>query len=88
MVVEPGIRVRIPLRSAQRLAEGYVVECTEESTHSGSLAQISEVVSPVPVMPPGLWMVANQVAHRSAGSPADVLRLAIPKRYVKVEKSW
>jgi len=88
MVVEPGIRVRVPLRSAQRLAEGYVVECTEESTHSGSLAQISEVVSPVPVMPPGLWKVASQVAHRSAGSPADVLRLAIPKRYVKVEKSW
>ena len=88
MVVEPGIRVRVPLRSAQRLAEGYVVECTEESTHSGSLAQISEVVSPVPVMRPGLWKVASQVAHRSAGSPADVLRLAIPKRYVKVEKSW
>ena len=88
MVVEPGIRVRVPLRSAQRLAEGYVVECTEESTHSGSLAQISEVVSPVPVMSPGLWRVASQVAHRSAGSPADVLRLAIPKRYVKVEKSW
>ena len=88
MVVEPGIRVRVPLRSAQRLAEGYVVECTEESTHTGSLAQISEVVSPVPVMPPGLWKVASQVAHRSAGSPADVLRLAIPKRYVKVEKSW
>jgi len=86
--VEPGIRVRVPLRSAQRLAEGYVVECTEESTHSGSLAQISEVVSPVPVMSPGLWRVASQVAHRSAGSPADVLRLAIPKRYVKVEKSW
>jgi len=86
--VEPGIRVRVPLRSAQRLAEGYVVECTEESTHSGSLAQISEVVSPVPVMRPGLWKVASQVAHRSAGSPADVLRLAIPKRYVKVEKSW
>lgn len=88
MDVEPGIRVRVPLRSAQRLAEGYVVECTEESAHTGSLAEISEVVSPVPVMPDRLWRVASQVAHRSAGAPADVLRLAIPKRYVRVEKEW
>ncbi len=88
MDVEPGIRVRVPLRSAQRLAEGYVVECTQESAHTGSLAEISEVVSPVPVMPDRLWKVASQVAHRSAGAPADVLRLAIPKRYVRVEKEW
>ena len=84
----PGVRVRVPLRSAKRLAEGYVVERASGSEHPGSLASIAEVVSPVPVMPQQLWNLASGVAQRSAGSPADVLRLAIPKRYVKVEKAW
>ena len=84
----PGVRVRVPLRSAKRLAEGYVVEIADASSHSGTLAEIAEVVSPVPVLPTSLWDLASTVAGRSAGNPADVLRLAIPKRYVKAEKQW
>ncbi|HEV8012719.1 MAG TPA: primosomal protein N', partial [Pontimonas sp.] len=84
----PGVRVRVPLRSAKRLAEGYVVEITHASSHSGTLAEIAEVVSLVPVLPTSLWELASTVAGRSAGNPADVLRLAIPKRYVKAEKQW
>lgn len=86
--VREGVRVRVPLRSAKRLAEGYVVECSSETEHSGKLVAVAEVVSPVPVLPPLLWNLANAVATRSAGNAADVLRLAIPKRYVKTEKSW
>jgi primosomal protein N' (replication factor Y) len=86
--VQQGVRVRVPLRSAKRLAEGYVIECSSETEHSGKLAAIAELVSPVPVLPPRLWNLASTVASRSAGNAADVLRLAIPKRYVKVEKAW
>lgn len=86
--VREGVRVRVPLRSAKRLAEGFVVECSNESEHSGNLAAIAELVSPVPVLPPQLWSLASAVAARSAGNAADVLRLAIPKRYVKTEKAW
>jgi primosomal protein N' (replication factor Y) len=86
--VQQGVRVRVPLRSAKRLAEGYVIECSSETEHSGKLAAIAEVVSPVPVLPPRLWDLASAVASRSAGNAADVLRLAIPKRYVKAEKGW
>ena len=86
--LSPGVRVRVPLRSAKRLAEGYVVECAAVSDHSGTLAEIAEVVSPVPVLPASLWELASNVAVRAAGNPADVLRLAIPKRYVKAEKAW
>lgn len=86
--VAQGVRVRVPLRSAKRLAEGYVVEIATASDHSGTLAEIAEVVSPVPVLPARLWELASTVAGRSAGNPADVLRLSIPKRYVKAEKSW
>ncbi len=86
--VREGVRVRVPLRSAKRLAEGFVVECSNESEHSGNLVAIAELVSPVPVLPPQLWSLASAVAARSAGNAADVLRLAIPKRYVKTEKAW
>ena len=88
MEVSPGVRVRVPLRSAKRLAEGYVVECARVSDHSGTLAEVAEVVSQVPVLPASLWELASTVAGRAAGNPADVLRLAIPKRYVTAEKSW
>lgn len=88
MDVSPGVRVRVPLRSAKRVAEGYVVECVTVSDHSGKLAEIAELVSPVPVLPESLWELASAVAGRAAGNPADVLRLAIPKRYVKAEASW
>ena len=88
MEVSPGVRVRVPLRSAKRLAEGYVVECASVSDHSGTLAEVAEVVSQVPVLPEALWELASTVAGRAAGNPADVLRLAIPKRYVTAEKSW
>ncbi|MCF8548979.1 MAG: primosomal protein N' [Pontimonas sp.] len=88
MDLREGVRVRVPLRSAKRLAEGYVLECTSGSEHSGKLAEIAELVSPVPVLPRNLWDLASAVASRSAGNAADVLRLAIPKRYVKTEKSW
>jgi primosomal protein N' (replication factor Y) (superfamily II helicase) len=86
--VAQGVRVRVPLRSAKRLAEGYVVEIATTSDHAGTLAEVAEVVSPVPVLPRSLWELASTVAGRSSGNPSDVLRLAIPKRYVKAEKSW
>ncbi len=88
MELSPGVRVRVPLRSAKRLAEGYVVECPTLSDHPGKLAEVAEVVSQVPVLPGSLWELARTVAARAAGNPADILRLAIPKRYVKAEKSW
>jgi primosomal protein N' (replication factor Y) len=46
------------------------------------------VVSPVEVLRPEVWRLARAVADRAAGSAIDVLRLAIPKRQVRVEKSW
>lgn len=86
--VAPGVRVRVPLGHAKKLSEGWVVEVAAATQHTGKLAEIAATVSPVPVLPGNLWRLASAVAARSAGNPADVLRLAIPKRYVKVENSW
>jgi len=87
MEIEPGVRVKVPLRSQARLAPGYVVEVATESEF-GKLAPIAEVVSPVAVLTPELWSLASAVATRHAGNASDVVRFAIPGRYVRVEKAW
>lgn len=84
----PGVRVRVPLRSAGRVIDGFIVERTEEDPGDRPLSALETVVSPVPVLTPGLYALARRVADRAAGSASDILRLAIPKRVVRVEKAW
>ncbi len=86
--VEPGVRVTVPLRSARRQATGFVVELGTQQDYPGPLSDITALVSPVPVLRPEVWALARAVADRAAGSANDVLRLAIPKRQVRVEKAW
>ncbi len=85
----PGVRVRVPLRSAGRIADGYLVELGEpDEAFEGTLSPLEAVVSPVPVLTPGVWRLARRLADRSAGSASDILRLAVPQRMVRVEKAW
>ena len=84
----PGVRVRVPLRTAGRVIDGYIVELGEEDAADRPLSELDAVVSPVPVLPEHLYRLARRVADRAAGSAGDVLRLAVPKRMVRVEKMW
>ncbi|MCI0155669.1 primosomal protein N' [Leifsonia shinshuensis] len=87
--VRPGVRVRVPLRSAGRVADGFVVELAEpDAAFSGTLSAIEAVVSPVPVLTEPVWRLARRLADRSAGTASDILRLAVPGRMVRVEKAW
>lgn len=86
--VAPGVRVRVPLRSAGRLVDGFVIETDELRPSPTPLSDIESVVSPVPVLRPEVWALARAVATRAAGGANDVLRLAIPPRQVRVEKAW
>lgn len=86
--VTPGIRVKVPLRTAGRVVDAYVVDVDEEPDASRALSEIDAVVSAVEVMPERVYRLARRVADRAAGSVSDVLRLAIPKRQVRVEKAW
>ncbi|MCW4459535.1 primosomal protein N' [Microbacterium sp. MPKO10] len=86
--VRVGCRVRVPLRSGGRIALAYVVELTDSSSFDGALSDIDELVSEVPVLAPEVWRVARSVADRAAGTASDVVRLAVPKRHVRVEKAW
>ncbi|GAA0995284.1 primosomal protein N' family DNA-binding protein [Subtercola frigoramans] len=84
----PGVRVKVPLRSAGRVSRGYVIEVTSDAGYSGSLSEVDEVISPVPVLTTEVWALARRVADRAAGNASDVVRLAVPPRQVRVEKAW
>lgn len=83
-----GARVRVPLRTAGRVIDGYIVELGSEGDADRPLSEVDSVVSEVAVLPERLYRLARRVADRAAGSASDVLRLVIPKRQVRVEKAW
>lgn len=83
-----GQRVKVPLRSGSRSAFGYVVGIGEESTFVGELSPVLDIVSSVPVLQPEIALLARTLADRAAGSASDVIRLAIPPRHVRTERSF
>ena len=87
---QPGVRVRVPFRSAGRVVDGYIIEVVSADAidYAGALSELESVVSPVRILAPEVWALARRVADRAAGSAIDVLRLAVPTRQVRVEKSW
>ena len=82
---QPGTRVRV--RFAGRLVDGFLLERLERTEHTGKLAWLDRVVSPEQVLTPELVALARAVADRYAGTLPDVLRLAVPPRHARVEKS-
>lgn len=88
-IAVPGVRVTVPLRSAGRIARGYIVDVVDPSDgFDGVLSPLESVVSEVPVLTPEVWALARKAADRAAGGAGDILRLAIPPRQVRVEKAW
>ncbi len=85
--IRVGARVRVPLRSAGRVADGYVVELGDGAGYEGPLSPLEELVSSVPVLTPEIYTLARKLADRAAGTASDLVRLAVPKRMVRVEKS-
>ena len=84
----PGVRVRVPLRSAGRIADGYIVELGPPGDYTGALSELDEVVSPIPVLTSDIWTLARKASERAAGNASDIVRLAVPNRQVRVEKAY
>ncbi|MEU8248957.1 primosomal protein N' [Nonomuraea sp. NPDC048916] len=78
-----GVRVRV--RFAGKLVDGFLLERAEQSEHTGKLAPLERVVSPERVLTPEITGLARAVADRYAGTLADVLRLAVPPRHARAE---
>ena len=77
---QPGVRVRV--RLAGRLVDGFVLERVETSDRE--LQPLSSVHGPA-VLTPEIADLCRAVADRYAGTLADVLRFAIPPRHARVE---
>lgn len=82
-IARPGVRVRV--RFAGRLVDGYLLSRHTETEHPGKLVRLERVVSAEQVLTPEILRLATTVAARCAGTRADVLRLAIPPRHARVE---
>ncbi|MGW0482373.1 primosomal protein N' [Nonomuraea sp. NPDC003214] len=80
---QPGVRVRV--RFAGKLVDGFLLERAGESEHAGRLTPLERVVSPERVLTPEVAGLARAVADRYAGTLADVLRLAVPPRHARTE---
>jgi primosomal protein N' (replication factor Y) (superfamily II helicase) len=80
---QPGVRVRV--RFAGQLTDGFVLERVDASEHPGRLSWLDRVVSPERVLTPEVAGLARAVADRYAGTLADVLRLAVPPRHAATE---
>ena len=80
---QPGVRVKV--RFAGQLVNGFLLERAQSSPHEGKLAYLDKVVSPERVLDPEVARLARAVADRYAGNLSDVLRLAVPPRHARVE---
>ena len=49
---QPGVRVKVPLRSAGRMVDGFIVEIGEPDASDRPLSELDAVVSAVPVLTP------------------------------------
>ena len=81
----PGVRVRV--RFAGQLTDGFVLDRVSTSDHQGRLAYLERVVSAEPVLTAEIAGLARAVADRYAGTLADVLRLAVPQRHAATESA-
>ncbi|WP_209324816.1 primosomal protein N' [Brevibacterium renqingii] len=81
----PGVRVRV--KFAGKLRDGYLLERVSSSEHLGPLATLQRLSGPVQVLGPELLALCEATARRYGGTLADVLRLAIPPRHARGEKA-
>lgn len=84
--VRIGQRVRVPF--AGQTKEGFIVGLSTEREFPGNLNSISEIVSPIPVFTPESYKLAKAIADRQCCSIGELIGNFVPKRAVRVEKSF
>jgi primosomal protein N' (replication factor Y) len=84
----PGVRVKVSFGARRRRLDGFITALSDTPDFSGRLQPLRSVVSPVPVLTPAVWRLVEEVADRQAGTRADMLRLAVPRRHARTERAW
>ena len=82
-LAQPGVRVRV--RFAGKLTDGWLISRSDESDHPGTLAALTNVISPEVALIPEVLELAKSIVARQAGTLSDVLRSAIPNRHATAE---
>lgn len=82
----PGARVKVVFSGREMM--GYIRERVAEASVPTRLLTLRKVISPVPVVSPEIFELADAVAQRCSGLAADVIRLAVPPRVARVEDSF
>jgi len=82
--LQAGVRVKV--RFAGKDVDGFVLERSDHTDHTGVLAPVRRLVSAEPVLTPQVAALTGAVAERYAGTRSDVLRLAVPPRHATTEK--
>ena len=83
---QPGVRVKVKF-NGQDLS-GFIMERAAESEAGHTLLPLAKVVSAVPVLAPEIRDLVTAVAARYAGTVSDVLRVAVPPRVARLEKTY
>jgi len=83
-----GALVEVPFGHGKRPKQGVVVELKNISSHDGKLTEISQIVSPFQQISREVLVLCGQVALRQAGTVGELLATALPKRFIRVEKSF
>lgn len=83
--VRVGQRVTVQL--GPHTCPGFIVAIKESTSHTGHLRPLRSIVSELPVLTSEIMHAARQVAAAYAGGVSDVLRLAIPPRHARAEKT-
>jgi len=78
-----GVRVRV--RFAGRLVDGFIVGRVDTTSTHASLRPIERVISAEVVLTPEVNVLADSVADRYAGTFSDVVRAAVPPRHARAE---
>lgn len=82
--VAVGSLVKVRFRG--RLVNAYVVELRTSTDFSGRILPITRVVSPLPVLSPGLIATVTYLANRYCASRSQILSFIMPRRVASVDK--
>ena len=82
-IAQPGVRVRV--RFAGKLVDGFLIERADDSEHVGALSPLANVISPEQVLTPEILHLCQAIASRQAGILSDVIGAAIPTRHARAE---
>lgn len=84
--VQVGQRVQVAFAGQTKV--GFVVSLSPEKEFAGKLAEISSIVSEIPVLSSEIFALLKSISERQCCSIGEILGNAIPNRAVRVEKSF